>query len=509
MKFLNISLMLLLPFAVNAQTKVSIVDYGAKSDGKTNNAQAIQKAIDETSAKGGGTVVIPAGRFLTAPINLKSGVNLFVSEKGVLLGSDKRLDYSSGNALPLISANGQHDISITGPGTIDGQGDLILEDLLRLLKAGTLQDATWQKYNPWRQKQPEERNRPKLVLFRDCNNIKIKHVFMKNALDWVQDYRNCENLVVDSMKVESNTYWNNDGIDIVDCRNVKVTNSFFNADDDGICFKSENRQHYCDNIYVANCKVRSSASAIKFGTASHGGFKNVKLENIEIYDTYRSAIAIESVDGGFLEDITIKNINARNTGNAIFIRTGHRNQDSVSSYIKKVFISNVNVQVPAGKPDKGYPMEGPPVPGEHHVFPCVIAGLPGHPVSDVTIENVKVTYEGGYDQKIPTISLDSLHTIPEKPADYPEFSMFGELPAWALYVRHAENLTFKSTTFDYQKADPRAACVFDDVKGLHLEDFTVKKAKTNPVMVLKDVKNESFKGLQIPGDKKVAIKRIN
>ena len=139
-------------------------------------------------------------------------------------------------------------------------------------------------------------------------------------------YDQCENIIIDSVRTDSDAYWNNDGIDIQDCKNVRITNCFVNSADDGICLKSQSPEHYCDNIYIANCTVRSSASAIKFGTVSHGGFKNVTIENIKVYDTFRSAVAIECVDGGTLENVLVDNVQAVNTGNAIFIRLGKRNQ---------------------------------------------------------------------------------------------------------------------------------------------------------------------------------------
>lgn len=509
MKLLSICLALLVPFAVCAQSKsYDITAYGAKQGKKNNSTAAVQKAIDEASQNGGGKVVIPAGQFVTGPIVIKSGVNLYLSKGAELLGSTVRKDYGLGYATPLISADGQKDIAITGPGTIDGQGKELLDDLFRLLKNGEIKDATWQKFNPWGQKQPEERNRPIMIAFKNCRDIKITGVSIKNGIDWIQDYKFCENMIIDSINVESNVYWNNDGIDIVDCKNVRLTNSFFNADDDGICLKSEDRNHYCDQIYVANCKVRSSASAIKFGTASHGGFKNITIKDVEIYDTFRSAIALEVVDGGFMEKVDIRNVNARNTGNAIFIRVGHRNKDTVSSTLKDIYIGNVNVQIPKGKPDKGYPMEGPIVPGKYHVFPSVIAGLADHPVQNVTLENINVTYAGGYDKKIPTVGLDTLERIPENVADYPEFSMFGELPAWGMYVRHAENIAFKNVNFSYEKADLRPAMVFHNVKGLKLDRLALPKAETLPAIVLKDVKGFSKEGLQLPAAEDKAIKEI-
>jgi parallel beta-helix repeat protein len=159
----------------------------------------------------------------------------------------------------------------------------------------------------------------------------MKNIHLQNAATWVQNYKECSNVEIDSVHVFSNTFWNNDGIDLVDCKNARVTNCVINAADDGICLKSENRNSYCENIYVANCKVRSSASAIKFGTASYGGFKKIVIKDIEVYDTYRSAIAIEVVDGGVVDDVQVSNIRAVNTGNAIFIRLGHRNKDACTA----------------------------------------------------------------------------------------------------------------------------------------------------------------------------------
>jgi polygalacturonase len=129
---------------------------------------------------------------------------------------------------------------------------------------------------------------------------------MRNAAAWVQTYDQCRNLHVDSITVDSRAFWNNDGIDIVDCDSVAITNSYIDSDDDGVCLKShDSTGAICQNVLVRNCTIRSSANAIKFGTASLGGFKNVKLVNIKVFDTYRSAIALEAVDGGFIENVKL------------------------------------------------------------------------------------------------------------------------------------------------------------------------------------------------------------
>lgn len=204
------------------------------------------------------------------------------------------------------------------------------------------------------------RNRPKLITFVACNGVTIKNITLKNAAAWVQEYRLCNKVVIDHISVQSTAYWNNDGIDINNSKNVRITYCDINAADDAICLKSEGEiVDSCENIYIAHCRLRSSANAFKIGTGSKGGFRNIKVKQLKIYDTYRSAIAIEAVDGAFLENIDIKKVYAKNTGNAIFIRLGHRNKDSVHSTVKNVSIQKVYVQIPLDKPDKGYVREGP------------------------------------------------------------------------------------------------------------------------------------------------------
>ncbi len=503
------SLFLLLTIAtttVFSQNKVfDITKFGAVGDGATNNTTAIQKAIDSVAASGGGQVVVPKGKFVTGVITIRSGVELFVSPTAELLGSTKRSDYGTVRASALIVAENQHNISITGGGTIDGRGREVVADVDRMLKEGTLQDPQWQTVNPWGQKRSAEFNRPHLVTFKNCDQVTIKDVLFKDAACWVQTYSECTNLTIKNIRVKSTAYYNNDGIDIADCRNVKVTGCNVDADDDGICLKSHNPNAFCENIEISDCIIRSSASALKFGTASHGGFKHVTVKNLSISNTFRSAIALESVDGGILEDVTIENVKVKNTGNAIFIRLGHRNTKAPIGKVRNIKISNVMVEVPAGKPDKGYEMEGPVVTAPHNVFPASITGLPGNPVENVTLENIMITYEGGADKKVAHFALDSLQNVPEKSGDYPEFSMFGELPCWGLYVRHATGISLKNVVLAYKKGDFRPAVIFDDVQKLQVQSLKVTRAQNAPVIVLKDVPSPMLKDLKLPFDNKKAI----
>ncbi len=494
-------------FGSFAQKVLNIKDMGARSSDQTGNTAIIQKAIDDVSAAGGGTVIIPPGRFVTAVLTMKSNVNLHLDKYAVLAGSTKRADYGpSSQVSALIVANKASNISITGKGMIDGQAEALLKDIYVMLNAGTLQDKEWKNENPWHQVRPEEENRPKIIDFNNCDKVTIRGITLRNALCWVQRYNQCVNLVVDSIEVESNIFWNNDGIDLVDCKNATITNSFFNCDDDGICFKSSDRNSSCENILVSNCVVRSSASAVKFGTASWGGFKNITVKDIFVYDTFRSAVALEAVDGGVMDNITIENIKAVNTGNALVIRLGHRNKDEVVSSLHNVTIRNMEVEVPRIKPDIGYNMEGPAKRYPHNVFPSSVTGIPEHNVENVLIENLTIRYKGGADKNVACFGLDSLDRVPENISGYPEFSMFGELPSWGFYVRHTNGIQFKNVIVGFDDSDFRPAFVFDDVTGLKLNNIEVKSATEVPVMVFKNVNKPVIEGLKLPLQDKKAIR---
>ena len=507
---LPVGILILLTTSVKAQTNIiNIADLGAKSSNQTENTPIIQKAINDVSIAGGGQVVIPAGRFITGVLHIKSNVEIHLNKYAVLVGSSKRLDYGLPNASALLMASNEHNISITGDGTIDGQGEALLKDIYVLLNAGILEDKEWKTENPWHQVRPEERNRPKIIEFDHCDNVKLKGIRLINALCWVQRYNKCSNLLFDSIQVESNVYWNNDGIDLVDCKDAKITNSFFNADDDGICLKSEDRNSRCENIYITDCTVRSSANAVKLGTASWGGFKNITIRNITVFDTFRSAIAIECVDGGVLENVNVSNVKAVNTGNAICIRLGHRNKDVIVSSLRNVYIGNIDVEVPKIKPDLGYSMEGPLPKYPHNVFPTTITGIPGHSVQNVSIENVTITYQGGADRNVAYFGLDSLQQVPECIDGYPEFSMFGELPAWGFYVRHVDDLKMKNIHISYKDEDFRPAMLFDDVKGLNLYNVAIPTAQEMPVLVLRNVKNQLLEQVILPVENKKGIFILN
>jgi hypothetical protein len=162
------AVLLCLSVVVLGQTKIyNAVSYGTKADGKTSNTIFIQRAIDDASAAGGGRVVLSGGKFLTSVIHLKSGVELFIDDGTVLLGSTNRADYGpSLKASALIVAEHAKNIVITGKGAIDGQCDLLIKDIYTKLRTGLLIDDEWKEFNPWFQRRPSESNRPRIIEFK-------------------------------------------------------------------------------------------------------------------------------------------------------------------------------------------------------------------------------------------------------------------------------------------------------------------------------------------------------
>jgi hypothetical protein len=254
-----------------------------------------------------------------------------------------------------------------------------------------------------------------------------------------------------------------------------------------------------------------------------------------VYDTYRSAIALEAVDGGIIENIDISDVRGFNTGNAVFIKLGKRNRDDRHARVDGIRIRDVRVEVPAGKPDAGYEMEGPllkyppgyiPPAGRivsvspsnhstkeknvllypHNTIPASITGLPGHPVRNIVLEDVEIVYAGGGSRSKAFLPIDSMHIVTEAADRYPEFSMFGELPVWGLYLRHAEGVTLKNVRLALRKDDYRPALAADDVKGLTLDGLDVKGSGVTPSVHLRQTEGVNLDGISVPGGRKAGIR---
>lgn len=446
-------------------------DFGAVADGRTLCTAPIQAAIDFASANGGGRVILTPGNFLCGSIYLRDDVTLHLEAGATLLGSLNPWDYirdSYVNWTAFVFAVKCHNIGITGKGTIDCRGYDVATKLVEYVHRGLFKDDL-------KLDRPQEGNRPENIHFRECTDVTIQGITLRNPASWTQQYDQCRNLLIDGITVDAKAYWNNDGLDVVDCSDVVVRNCYIDSADDSYCFKSHSVDGVSENILVENCVGRSSANGIKFGTFTRGVFKHFRFNNMTIFDTYRSAITIATVDGASVEDVVVDGLRSIHTGNPIFIRTGSRRTGKVTPCLKDVVIRNLYAEVPFEKPDAGYGYEGPVEDLPRNICASGIQGIPGIRVENVRLENIEIVYPGNANERYAYRghTPEDLDAIPELEKSYPEFSNWKELPAWGFYIRHADGLEMENVTIKVLAKDYRPAIVTDDVNGLSMKGVKI------------------------------------
>jgi polygalacturonase len=443
-----------------AENVYDVRDYGAKPDGKTLSTKSIQKAIDECAKQGGGTVYFPPGTFLSGTIYMKSNVTLRLDTGSTLLGSTNLKDYpptvqafrsytDSYTDKSLIYGEKLQRIAITGNGTIDGQG--------RAFKG------------PYKV-------RPYMIRIIQCQNVLVKDVTIQNSPMWVQHYLACDDVLIDRITVRSHVNGNNDGIDIDSCHRVIISNCNVDSQDDAIVLKSTSARS-CRNVTVSNCVLRSTCNALKMGTESNGGFQNIVITGCSIYDTHLAGIALEIVDGGTMDRVVVSNISMNGVGAPIFLRLGNRarpfKKDMEKPKIgvmRNVTISNIEA---TGANPTG----------------CAISGLPGHKIENVTLSNLRLSFEGGGNKQ------NAARAVPENPTDYPEYSMFGRLPAYGLYCRHVKGLKLRNIQLQLDKSDQRHALVAEDCENISIDDLDAPFSQdASAIIRLTDIKGALIRG---------------
>ncbi len=417
-----------------AEVLYDIRDFGALPDGRTLCTQAIQAAVDKCAASGGGTVYLPPGTFLSGTIHLKSGITLHLDQGATLLGSRNLQDYPpvatsyrsyTDNYTDKCLIYGQklEHVAITGRGVIDGQG------------------AAFK--GPYKV-------RPYLIRFVECRDVVVEGVTMKDSPMWVQHYLACDDVRLSGLTVKSHVNANNDGIDIDSCRRVTITACNIDSGDDAIVLKSTSAQP-CRDVVVSACVLRSTCNALKMGTESNGGFQNIVLTGCTVYDTRLAGVALEIVDGGTMDRLVVSDITMNGVGAPIFLRLGNRArpfQEGIDKpgvgRMRNITISNIEA---TGANATG----------------CAIAGLPDARIENVTLDNIRLSFAGGGRLE------QAARPIPEEPEKYPEYAMFGPLPAYGLYCRHVEGLKFSNVQLQLAGSDKRHAVVLDDVKNATLD----------------------------------------
>ena len=482
MKQLILILFSFMTLHLNASTSFNVKDYGAKGDGKQLDSPAINKAIEEAAKDGGGTVFFPGGTYLSYSIRLQSNVTLYLDAGAVLLAAypeeatgydiaeknefDKFQDFGHSHwKNSLIWGIGLENVTICGQGKIDGRG--LTREESRLPGVGN-----------------------KAISMKLCRNVILKDVTMMNCGHFALLATGVDNLTINNLKVDTNR----DGFDIDCCRNVRISDCSVNSPwDDAIVLKSSYALGFfrdTENVTIANCYVsgydkgtvidgtfqRDEPQApdqgyvtgrIKLGTESSAGFKNVSISNC-IFERCRG-LALETVDGGVLEDVTIDNITMRDIVNTpIFLRLGSRLRSPKGTPVGKmsrITISNINVY------------------NADFRYACIISGIPDNYIEDISLSNIRILYKGGG-----TAEEASLNP-PENEALYPEPWMFGAIPASGFFIRHAKHVELNNVEINFMKPDQRPSLWLKDVDGCHLFKYKTKIAKgVEPYVLKTDVK---------------------
>lgn len=431
---------LFLPAAVLARKAAvwNVTAHGATGDGSRLETAALQSAIDACAAAGGGTVVFPSGRYLTGALVLRSNITLHLAPGAVLLASPKLAHFPEMRSSlrsyvdnytqrSLLFGDNLENVAIEGGGAIDGQGASFPGPYLV---------------------------RPFLVRILRSRNVRVSGITFRDSPMWVQHYLHCEGVLIHGVTVTSNVNRNNDGIDIDSCERVRISDCDINSGDDAIVLKSTTPRR-TKNVTISNCVLRSHCNALKLGTESNGGFENIAISNCAIYDTRLAGIALETVDGGALEQVAISGILMDGVGAPVFMRLGDRGRPHEpgaprppAGVLRNVILRDIQAM-----------RAGP--------TGCAIAGIPGHPLDHITLDNIRLEFASP--------GKPQYTRVPEFAEKYPEHGMFGALPAHGFYCRHVRDLHLRNVTAVPAKGEQRPALVVDDVEGLDLTGSQLTK----------------------------------
>ena len=445
------------PVALKPEAVFDVRAFGAAGDAARLDTRAFQAAIDACHGKGGGTVLVPAGRYLVGTVVLKSHVTLHLASSARVMGSTHLADYATNVARCgfvnegvidkcLIYAENGEDISITGRGSIDGQG------------------ASFPNMTP----AGKRGERPMLLRFYRCRVVNIEGVTLRSAGSWCCHFRESADVRVRGVTIHNRVNGNNDGIDLMSTERVFISDCTLLCGDDAICFQDMSDDRPVQDVMITNCLMSTRWAGIRSGGAHRGGIRRVTASNCVIRDTYGCGIKLQVSGNGSLEDMTFSNIVMTDVSSPISLRFGncHYNNETRDAaypfgHLRNILFQNIRASViDEARLRQGVPE--PINPGEERQ--CIsLCGIPGHPVEGVTLSNVHVTFPGGGTER------DAAgRNFPELADQYPEYFMWGVLPAYGLYARHARGLTLENVRFELAARDLRPAVVCDDVDDLEI-----------------------------------------
>ena len=375
-------------FSPTTKKRFVITDYGAKSDTSVMNTAAIQKTIDECSAKGGGTVVVPKGTFVSGAIFLKKNVSLTIEKDGVLKGSANQADYPQIQTRwegeerlwtsAFINAIGVDGIQLTGEGTIDGSGDIWTSRAPRRIPG----DTTARNNGP-------RLGRPRMICFDNCKNIKISGLHMHNQAVWCVHILYCKNVLIENLNITADhNIPSSDGMDIDSSDGVVVTGCYIDVNDDCISIKSGKDEdglrvnRPSENIVIEKCTFGYGHGGVAMGSETSGGIRKVEVRNCVVQQGNWAPIRFKSQPsrGGVVEDITYRDIEIKDARMVFDFNMAWRMLGTVRPPAKVLpIVRNVKIINVSGKVNSG---------GN-------ITGLKGSPIQNISFKNCNITADKG------------------------------------------------------------------------------------------------------------------
>lgn len=436
----------------------SIADFGAIADGKTLNTSAFAKAIDACEKAGGGTVNIPAGTWLTGPIEMKSNVNLHAEKNALIIFTPDRTQYpiihSSKNSKgffvhPPIYGENLQNIAISGDGIFDGSGEV-----WRPVKKSKVTAAQWEKFismggvltpdgKTWwpsaeamngdsylrslkDKKDLSEKDylpardflRPRMIVLADCNNVLLDGNTFRNSPMYVMYLQHCTNLTVRNVKVH-NEYWaqNSDGIDISASKGVIIYNCTVNAGDDGICMKSSGGKggdnFELENILIANCIVFQSHGGFVIGSNTDGGMRNIFVSDCNfIGSDIGVRVKSNGGRGGVVKDIYVQNIQMKDIVNAAISFDTYYEDMQVGRTVDST--GKMRNKIPAFR---DFHFKNISCDGARSAI--YINALPEMPAQKISFENITISANEGVNfNNASGIELKNVKVIPQKGSVY-------------------------------------------------------------------------------------------
>jgi hypothetical protein len=431
-----------------------ILDYGADASGRNRSTHAIQAAIDECNRAGGGEVLVPAGRFRTSALVLKSGVTMQFAVGSVLDAPTTYAEYTPFKS--LIRATNAERVALRGPVVILGHGELFWDVVPN--------PTTWFKGRT-------ERPSP-LVQFKNCNDVTVDGITITNAPSWSISPWSSTNVTIRNVTILNDIYGpNTDGIDLCQCQKTVVSDCRIVTGDDAIVIKNKSdiaSENVSRDIVVSRCDVTTPSYALKIGTESRVGiFENIVWQDCrtragKLAWGMHSPIAIESVDGAAIRNVRVSRIACEGARTPVFIRLGNRGAGQATSPPNAGSISDVLIEDIATTPVTG-----------DREFCIQIHGLADAPVANVVLRNIRVASRGGVSLQHLKVGDVTELVVPEKEDRYPSVEMFGWLPAHGIFCRHARGVTFENIELRLDAADVRHAVVLDDTSNITLRSVRV------------------------------------